>query len=292
MFEKLMYAITNMWKLMLVPDFWKEVFEVVPEFKEMAGLAQSAPHQFDVLTHTFLVVGYLHDADVTTRTAALWHDRGKPNRWGHEKMVKVGEHDEAGVMTPDFAPDENIITFYKHAEVGKDLARADLWRLGVNQQIIDDVCRLVDNHMWPSEIARAAIRGEPPSDKTLVKKLEEIGTENYVRLFHLARADVRALATVVTPEAAMTLKVMDDLEARTNKAYQEMLTKRAANPDLHIGGEVLSMELEIAPGPDLGAIIKLLKADVASGKLPNIPEALISQAKEYKEQLKLTASSR
>ncbi len=149
--------------------------QILPELVEMKGVEQPVEfHQEgDVWTHTKLCFASLEKvfaeenegvADREVVWATLLHDVGKPATFSHQ----AGDR----------------IRFNGHDQVGKDIAKDILRRLHFSRQFIDDVCWLIEKHMFarnfdkmrPAKRQRLAL--EPLMPKLLmVMKADLYGTE-------------------------------------------------------------------------------------------------------------------
>ena len=114
------------------PERLEEAYELgltnifLPEFDRMMQTPQNNPyHLYDVGRHTLQVMRAV-SATPVLRYAALLHDVGKP---------ECKTTDETGVDH-----------FYGHQELSAKMARTILRRLKLDNDTIDQVCRLVRNH--------------------------------------------------------------------------------------------------------------------------------------------------
>lgn len=136
---------------------------ILPELMEGWQVEQNEFHKYTVYYHSL----YACDAaerlarqrDLAIRLAALLHDVGKPR-------TKEGPH------------------FYRHEQVGEEMAREALSRLRFSSEIVERVCRLVAQHMYVTddELTDAAIR----------KFIKRVGQDHVDDLFALRHADVEA----------------------------------------------------------------------------------------------------
>jgi poly(A) polymerase len=113
---------------------------VLPEVEGLVGQAQ--PPEFhpegDVFTHTVMMLDRMPPADVTLAYAVLLHDIGKP-----------------ATATTGIDPDGRIrIRFPRHAEIGAAMAEEILQRLRCSNQLAQDVCTCVRNHMQFIDVPR------------------------------------------------------------------------------------------------------------------------------------------
>ena len=182
---------------------------VWPELLEGVGVEQNEWHAFHVYRHNLETLDASTPGDLVLRLAALLHDVGKPR-------TKEGPH------------------FYRHEQVGADIARAMLGRLRFSNEIVDTVEHLVRQHMYVADpdLSEAAIR----------RFVRRIGVANLDRQFALRAADI----------AGSGLPKRDDSNERFQaRVYAEVARKPAFSvKDLRIdGGEVIAAMVERGLAP-------------------------------------------
>ncbi len=131
-------------------EFW-------PELTEGYGVEQNEWHAYDVWHHAMATVDATPPGDLTLRLAALLHDVGKPR-------TKDGPH------------------FYRHESVGSEMATEMLARLRFSNEIVDDVSKLVAQHMFAAD--------ETLSDAAVRRFIRRVGLARIDRLFAVRQADV------------------------------------------------------------------------------------------------------
>lgn len=220
---------------------------VIPELEKGVGVSQNRHHVYTIYKHLLLSLKHCPSKKLEVRLASLFHDIAKP-------QTKRGEGTYA--------------TFYNHDHVGAKIVRKILTRLRFSKEIIDKVVMLVDNHMFyynPDEVGEASVR-------RLIKK---VGLEN-----------IRDL---------MDLRVADRLGSGTPKAkpyklrHLEYVIEKVSNDAvsvkmLKINGNDLMKELQIKPGPKIGAILDVLLAEVIEDSSKNVRDYLMSRAKDLDNQ--------
>jgi len=170
-------------------EFW-------PELLEGVGVEQNEWHAYDVWEHNLATIDATPPGDVSLRLAALLHDVGKPR-------TKDGPH------------------FYRHEQVGAEMAAAMLQRLRFPNETAETVEHLVRQHMYVQdpELSDAAIR----------RFIRRIGLARLERQFAVRRADI----------AGSGLPKRDDSNERFEaRVWEEVERKPAFSiADLAIDGD-------------------------------------------------------
>lgn len=100
------------------------LLQIIPEIKYSIGFEQNHPHHhLDVWSHTLLALS-LSKKDFDIRLCLLLHDIGKPFSY----------------------QDEEIRHFRNHAKVSSDMSKEILQRLGYDENYINYICYLIENH--------------------------------------------------------------------------------------------------------------------------------------------------
>lgn len=116
-----------------IERFWPELWALV-------GLSHSKEYhpEGDVWEHTLETLYHRKTADLDISLALLLHDTGKPE-----------------------AEEVDGNKFNRHAQIGRRAAASFLWRLEFDNNKIEKICFLVENHMLPAAITRLpAFRSE------------------------------------------------------------------------------------------------------------------------------------
>lgn len=208
--------------------------EFIPELLEMVGVTQNEFHALPVWEHTLqAVAGVSPDAPLTVRLAVLFHDIAKPR-------------------TRSVDPQDGRIHFYRHEDVGAEMARAIMTRLKYSNDEINAVALLVAEHMrigeykssWTDAAVRRLIRD-------LGGKLDD--------LFAIHRADVSALAS---DHQDMSRAVELRARIREIESRQDIL---ALTSPLD-GNDIMEL-LGLPPGPKVKAAKDFLTRAVVDGSL-------------------------
>jgi putative nucleotidyltransferase with HDIG domain len=148
-------------RLLMDTDLMKYI---MPEYYQLIGLEQNYYHQWDAFEHSMRVLKHT-PASLEVRLAALFHDLGKT------KTRSVGK--------------DQVIHFNGHESVSASMARGILTGLKYPTNIIDNVCKLVANHMRTKQFGDDLGNA---SDKSLRKLMQALG-DQFENFLHLVDAD-------------------------------------------------------------------------------------------------------
>ena len=214
---------------------------ILPELDKLKGLSQNVHHDQDAGKHTLQVLKGV-PPELKTRLAALFHDIGKAET---REVI------------------DNEVHFYKHEEVGEEIARNIMKRLKYPNDIIDAVTTAVRHHM---RLKGSGKEGEVVSDKALRKLKADMG-DHLEHTLDLMHSDNIAHA----PESRM-LKQIPAIRARLQNLKDAPSNKKIPLP---INGNDVMKELGIKPGP----IVKTMLAVVADAWFEN-PDITDKEAME------------
>jgi len=217
---------------------------VVPELMDGVGVSQNHHHIFTVFEHNLRSLEYAADKNFSLeiRLAALFHDVGKP-------LSKRGEGPDA--------------TFYGHQVIGAKLAARILDRLHFSKEISEKVIGLIREHMFvydPETVTDAGAR----------RLLRRVGSENIEDLFLLREAD--RIGSGVPKAQPYRLR---HLKFRIEKVSKDPISAKM----LQLDGSDLMKDLNMIPGPRIGAILAILLEEVLDDPINNKKEILLEKAK-------------
>lgn len=221
---------------------------LLPEVDALRTMTTTGGRHKDVYRHTQLVVAGTAP-DPILRLAALFHDIGKPPT----KRVEGG-----------------TVHFPGHAEVGAEMTRRRLHRLGADADLTDAVALLVALHLRANSY-------EADWTDSAVRRLDRDAGDQLDRLLALSRADV----TSARREAvARALRRVDALAERI-----EQVRAVDVQPVCPLSGHDLIAMFQRPPGPWIGRIKTHLEAMVAAGDLaPDDRSAAEQVARELMAQ--------
>ena len=228
----------------------------MPEFDACRGCIQQdfrGFHEFDVLDHLFYACDGAPKEKINVRMAALLHDIGKP---AAKKIVKT--------------PEGETNTFYRHEQYSAEIARKMLFRLKFSNAEIDNICHLIENHMF---------NYEPTWKDSAVRRfLVKVKAENVLAdIYGMHNSPVRLHDS---PTAALLLEFKERIEKEEQKKSALSLKSLAVN------GKNL-MEIGIPRGKELGAILNELFETVLEDPSQNKKETLLNIAKKIYENRNL-----
>lgn len=225
----------------------------IPELADCRGCSQKdfrGFHDFDVLDHLFHSCDGSPKEKLNVRLSALFHDIGKP---GTKKTVSVDGMEK--------------FTFYGHEKLSSKIARKVLFRLRFPNSLIENVCHLIENHMFHYE--------ENWTDAAVRRFIVRVGYENIEDLFDLRISDVYGMHGKKIMPGSDTLKNLLEFSERIEKIKAE---KSALSlKDLCVNGKSL-MELGIPSGKDIGLILERLMESVLDDPSLNTEESLLKLA--------------
>jgi len=194
---------------------------IIPELNKLKNLKQNKHHDFDVLGHTNQVISKT-SPELITRLAAMLHDIGK-------------------VKTKELINSE--IHFYRHEEVGAEMASEILKRLKYPNDIVETVTMMISNHM------RLKSAGDEAkiSDKALRKLQYDLGP-HLEKTLELMHADNSSHA-----KNSMMINQIPKIRNRiSNLKTPEKIV-------LPINGDEIMRIWNLKPGKDVGRVLDFVK---------------------------------
>jgi tRNA nucleotidyltransferase (CCA-adding enzyme) len=198
--------------------------EVLPELGATVGCVQNRFHKHDVYQHTLATVDAIVP-EAMLRLAALLHDLGKP-----------------ATQTPrEGAPGE--FTFFRHEQVGAELAQAIATRLRLSRAESELVTALVAGHMFYYQ--------PDWTDGTVRRFVRRVGPERVELLFALREADIASRGQGEDPEG-------ETRELRRRIAEVAAEDAALGIKDLAVDGRDVMRVLGTPPGPQVGRVLEQL----------------------------------
>lgn len=242
------------------------LFLFIPEFAKCRNCIQSdyrAFHKFDVLDHLFYACDGAPKDKLNVRTAALFHDIGKPDS---KKIIKQkvldGEKNNS-------EKEIETLTFYNHESYSEKITKDILIRLKFPNVFINSVCHLVKEHMfhYESNWTNAAVR----------RFIIRVQPENLEDLYDLRIADMfgmynQPVEIKYNQSISLLIELQNRIKDELNK--NNILSLK----DLKINGKDL-MNNGIPSGKELGIILNELLETVIEDPSANEKDNLLKIAK-------------
>lgn len=239
----------------------------IPELSKCRGVTQSdyrGFHKFDVLDHLFYACDGAVQNKLNVRLAALFHDIGKPDakRIVTQQAVNVKTGKTENVET---------VTFYNHEKISRDITEKILTRLKFSNDMIKNVCHLVNEHMFHYEKnwTNAAVR----------RFIIRVKPENLEDLFDLRLSDMYGMWN---QKVEIKYSAAIDLLLELKERIQSELEKQNALSlkSLKVNGNDL-IEHNIAAGKKIGEVLNHLLECVIEDPELNEKEKLLELATNY-----------
>ena len=218
------------------------LFEIIPEFVACDGFDQRTPHHiYDIYEHIIRSVEAVK-CDVTLRLAMLLHDVAKPDCF--------------------FLGDDQKGHFYGHHKPSAEVAKNILRRLKCDNETIDDVVFLVENHMT-----------ELRAEKKLVKRrLSNMGEKRLRMLVEVQKADTIACGTGENMDKLFEYERLIDEVVAEGVCFS--LKSLAVN-----GSDIINEG--VAEGVIIGRVLEHLLECVIEERIENEKSVLIEEARRF-----------
>lgn len=219
---------------------------ILPELLAARDIEQRGHHEYDVWTHSLRACQLCPTNDPVVKLAALLHDIAKP-----ETQAEIPSQ-----------PGE--FSFHNHEVIGARLARNIARRLRLPKRDIQRIFTLVRWHMfyYQPTMTDAAIR----------RFIRHVGTENLDDIMALREGDRLGSGSKRTSWRLEELK----------QRIHDQLNQPMKITDLAIDGSDVMKTLGIAPGRQVGDILKTLFEEVLEDPQKNTKEYLLTRVKTWK----------
>ena len=232
------------------PDMVRTLWELgltavfLPEFDTMMATPQNTEHHmYDVGEHTIHVMENVPEEKVL-RLSALFHDVGKPAC--RKTDAKGTDH------------------FLGHPALGADMTASIMRRLKFDNDTIESVTRLVRFHDERFPVTVRNVR----------RFISRLGSDYFEDMLVLKRADVLGQSMYQREEKLARIDEMGRIGREIMTNAEPLSVK-----DLCLGGKDL-MDMGVAKGPEIGAILKELLRQVVDEPERNERETLLREAEK------------
>ena len=239
----------------------------IPEFDCCRNCVQSdyrAFHKFDVLDHLFYSCDGAPKEKLNIRLAALFHDIGKP---AAKKMVIEEVLD--GEKRDGSTKQVETVTFYCHESYSEKITREIMIRLKFSNEMINNVCHLVKEHMFHYESSW--------TDSAVRRFIVRVGKDCIDDLYDVRLSDMYGMWNEpVDIRYSESVKLLIELKDRI--AAQLEKQNALSLKDLAVNGKDLMAE-GIPAGKQLGLILNHLLDCVLEDPALNNKRDLLNIAK-------------
>ena len=227
-------------------EFSDVIARVIPQFAPCIGFNQNNRfHQYTVYEHIVRAVENYSGQDLITKLVLFLHDIGKPHCYTEDEK---GGH------------------FHGHGVISRDIAEQVLDNLRFDNKTKKQVLELVLYHDSVIE----------PTEKTIKRWLNKIGTEQFDRLLETRMADIFAHRRGTQEERINKTWKIKLLFSKI-QAEKQCFDRK----NLEINGDDL-IAMGIPTGRKIGEILSTLLDDVISGVVKNDRESLLAYVNEMK----------
>jgi len=254
---------------------------VLPELTELEGMEQSRFHHLDVLDHTLEVLRQL--IAIEANTAAVFGDLGPgvaavlaeplADELTRGQALRLGAlfHDVGKPATRAIREDGRV-TFIGHDRVGEQLVSDIFRRLRASERLRSFVARLTREHLRLGFLVHD--RPLPPR-----------GVHDYLRRCQPVEVEVTVLSCadrMATAAPGQQEWIAAHLELARGVMAAALRWRADGPPPVPLRGDELARELEMAPGPELGALLTKLESAVYAGEVATREEA-VAYARRVRE---------
>jgi len=253
-------ALTNMDKACLL----QEIFPFVAELKKVPP---NSHHHLDLFNHSIETVKQIQiiyensDSNVKEHMDSV--DFGGHSRLAHIKMAAF-MHD-IGKFSTWTIEENGRHRFIKHDDIGAKIAQKFLKEMHFSNKQINYICQMIKNHIYPSSV----MSSPQITDKIMMRYLRKMD-RNCVDNIILAKADrLSARGPEITEQ--IVRQNIDSLNKLLDFCLNNIEILKPI-PILLNGNDVMKL-LNIAPSPELGAIMNALHEAQISGDVLTLEHA-------------------
>jgi poly(A) polymerase len=266
---------------------------ILPELTAMKGVRQSLPHQLDVWEHSLSVLRHLdavlgaleleyqpeRAANLAMGLLVLRLGRYRqqfdqhyqrtitPDRSLRGLLFLAALYHDAGKPQAHQQDANGRIRFFRHEQIGAELAARRGQALPLSNEEVDRLVRVVRHHMRPHHMAQT---GKEPTRRTIYRFFRDCGSSG-VDICLLSLADCLATYETTLPQDLWAQYL--DVVRLLLQAYWEQNEQMVSPPAL-VNGRDLIKELSVPPGPQIGRLLELIREAQATGRVTSREQAL------------------
>ena len=254
---------------------------IVPELDLARGVEQPKEHYYDVFNHMTAAAGFADRiitgsferdfiAELMPRFDGMDDYFRQDLSDGHTRgtMLKLAAlfHDIAKPDTKTLEPSGRI-RFFGHSEVGEEMVEVMLKRLRVGRRGVGAVKAMVRHHLRPGQMAA---EGALPTKRAIHRYYRDLG-DVALDTIYLNMADfLAARGPTLTPSR---MEEWAGVASHILKVGPQREEPHAKSAGLLTGHDVMD-DLNLAPGPAVGLILRAVAEAEASGRISTREEAL------------------
>jgi tRNA nucleotidyltransferase/poly(A) polymerase len=247
---------------------------IFPEIIPMKGCSQNEYHHADVWEHSLEALERIEDLlgsltdQFESAAGRLAANLEEGNRLPVLKLAML-LHDAGKPASRSVAPESGRVAFCGHDATGADIAERIALRLRFSVRDRDFFVKLIGHHMHMIGLSMPDVRS-----KTILRWFRRLG-EDMPPLVLLRMADVMATAGPASSENERERHLRWGRE--TVRSYYAEIKEQLERKPLISGRDLMTIGLP--PGPEMGKILKAVRAAQDEGTVQNRGEALALAAK-------------
>jgi tRNA nucleotidyltransferase/poly(A) polymerase len=310
----------ELWKALTLPHPAKVITtidslgllaNILPELSATIGVEQSFPHYTDVYDHTLGVMDRAAEIRAWLQAPApgppttMWQTVLAPWRTqlrqhflqpmagGRQRLDWLIWHalfhdvGKPATRTQELQPDGSVrYRFFGHEEVSAHMAAERLEFLRFSRGEID-LCRtVVAAHMRPHHLD-ASFQGGEVSRRAMYRFFRDVNAGQPRRLdgvdvLMLAVADYQAIYEAAVPPRWD--EYLEHVARMLEYAFSEDGWRRTQTAPL-VDGHILMQALDLPPGPEIGALLKVILEAQAAGEIATQEEALALAKRRVEDKI-------
>lgn len=270
---------------------------VMPELTRMKGATQSAPHIYDVWTHTLATMDYLEEllaslrlnfdpettSDLFTGLVSMKIGRYReqfaehfskalnPNRSYRSLLMFAALYHDVCKPETRLVEESGRIRFFDHDTKGAEVVAERARAFNLSGDEVERLRVIVYHHMRIHAFAnRLERKGQPPSRKAIYRFFRDGGAAS-ADLILLALADLRGTKGAELTQSTWTAYL--DIARILLENYWEK-PQETVNPPRLLNGDDLMKALNLKPSPVVGRLLEAIRENQAAGKILDKEQAL------------------